>query len=173
MKLDQNRLFSVAKSYGFTNLFLWENWLYRVMIAQSSPATTDVYLTRKTFNDLFYDLDHSDNGYNLTDNTTWSSPAAQTKMYQAVLTKLKKMNIFKDIPLLEPIEKVFDPSVVYTNGILMFGCHKKGRNSYVLTHKFRYNNKSKTVYQESIRELVNDKIFHIVITYQWFYQIHP
>ena len=92
----QNRLFSVAKSYGFTNLFLWENWLYRVMIAQSSPATTDVYLTRKTFNDLFYDLDHSDNGYNLTDNTTWSSPAAQTKMYQAVLTKTVQLaNLFR------------------------------------------------------------------------------
>jgi len=77
-------------------------------------------------------------------------------LYQACINKIKKFKVLDDIPLLETVEKVYDPSVVYANGILMIGSCKKGRNSYILTHKYCYNDKNHTVYKDEIDTLKDD-----------------
>lgn len=78
-------------------------------------------------------------------------------LYQAILTKFKKAKVFSDIPLTEDIDKVYDPSVVYANGVLMIGSRKHGRKSYILTHKYCFNSKSNTTVLDDITDLITDK----------------
>jgi hypothetical protein len=91
------KIFIPAKQNGITNMFLWENWYYRTTVATTSnPTSVDTYLQRKTLNDLFADLNSGDTGYALTDNSSWSSAATQTKIYQSLLTKhIQLAQLFK------------------------------------------------------------------------------
>lgn len=81
--------FKPAKDAGITKLLLWEGWPYRINTTQypSGQETIDVYIQRKTMNDLFKDLNPSDNGIGLTASNDWRNYNTVMKMWNAVLTK--------------------------------------------------------------------------------------
>jgi hypothetical protein len=87
------RIFSVAKSYDFTHLFLWENWYYRVILAIRNDQSIETYLQRKMLNDLFKDINPQDTGIKLTDDATWASDETKNKIYKAALTKTISLSI--------------------------------------------------------------------------------
>ena len=73
-------------------------------------------------------------------------------LYFKTFDKIKSSKIFDDIPHIEPIDKVCDSSVVYSNGVLMIGSSKRGRNSYKLTHKYYFDSKTNKIKRGDINE---------------------
>jgi len=68
-----------------------------------------------------------------------------------------KENGFSDIPFTNTYEKIFDPSVIISNGILMPGSHKEGRTPYELTKIYNWKMKL-----ENIDDYNNDDIVDIL-----------
>jgi len=54
-------------------------------------------------------------------------------LYDLCLKKIKAAKIFDDIEALEPIDKICDSCVIFSNGMMMFGSAKEGRNPYYLS----------------------------------------
>jgi P4 family phage/plasmid primase-like protien len=57
-------------------------------------------------------------------------------IYEIVYNKLNVTKILDDIPSIEPLSEVFDPRIIYSNGIMMYGSSKPGRTPYELTHVY-------------------------------------
>ena len=57
-------------------------------------------------------------------------------VYDIILNKLKEQKILDEIPSIEPLSEVYDPSIIYRNGIMMYGSVKPGRTPYELTHVY-------------------------------------
>lgn len=63
----------------------------------------------------------------------------RTLVYDIVLKKLKDEKTINEIPSIEPLTEVYDPRVIYSNGIMMYGSVKPGRTPYELTHVYNYD----------------------------------
>lgn len=57
-------------------------------------------------------------------------------IYELVYNKLKENGTLDDIPSIEPLTEVFDPRIIYSNGIMMYGSSKPGRTPYELTRVY-------------------------------------
>jgi P4 family phage/plasmid primase-like protien len=57
-------------------------------------------------------------------------------IYKIILNKLIKEKTLDEIPSIEPLSEVYDPRIIYSNGIMMFGSVKPQRTPYELTHVY-------------------------------------
>jgi P4 family phage/plasmid primase-like protien len=63
-------------------------------------------------------------------------------VYKIILNKLIKQKTLDDIPSIEPLSEVYDPRIIYSNGLLMYGSVKPGRTPYELTHVYNIDLRS-------------------------------
>lgn len=83
-------------------------------------------------------------------------------LYDICIKKFKAKKLFSDVDTIEPLEKICDPSVIFSNGMMMFGSAKSGRNPYFLSEI--YNNDITT---QNIKEYDSKSILdiHLLRTY--------
>lgn len=84
-------------------------------------------------------------------------------LYDMVYEELQKQKTIDDIPSLEPLTEVFDPRIIYNNGIMMYGSTKPGRTPYELTKIYDWGlneieTKNKDIFtMSSVRNFKDDE----------------
>ena len=70
---------------------------------------------------------------------------------------MDQTNKFSDIEYTNTLDDIFDISVVYRNGLLMYGSRKEGREPYYLSHVFDCN-----MHGDDIHDYQDDDIVNIL-----------
>jgi len=83
-------------------------------------------------------------------------------LYDLSIKKFKTENLFDDIETIEPLEKICDPSVIFSNGMMMFGSAKVGRNPYFLTEVYNYDMSTQNIKEYDSKSILN---IHLLRTY--------
>jgi len=76
-------------------------------------------------------------------------------LFDKIKKKIIKTNIFSELPLINSIDEIVDPSVISRNGWMMYGSKKPNNDPYVLTQI--YYNYLKNVKQENVPYYYRDE----------------
>lgn len=83
-------------------------------------------------------------------------------LYDICIKKFKSDNLFNDIDALEPLEKICDSSVIFSNGMMMFGSAKTGRNPYFLSEVYNYDLSIQNIKEYDSKSILD---IHLLRTY--------
>jgi P4 family phage/plasmid primase-like protien len=83
-------------------------------------------------------------------------------LYDICIKTFKQDKLFSDIDALEPLEKICDPSVIFSNGMMMFGSVKSGRNPYFLSTVYNYDLTTQNIKEYDPKSILN---IHLLRTY--------
>jgi len=83
-------------------------------------------------------------------------------LYDLCVKKIKSEDVFANINTLETIEKICDPSVIFSNGMMMFGSAKAGRNPYFLSEVYNYDMTTQNVEEYDPKSILD---IHLLRTY--------
>ena len=76
-------------------------------------------------------------------------------LYDKFMEYVEENNIIKDIPYENSFSDIFDASVLYANGILMYGASKIGRTPYTVTKVFNSNIKEEDIGDFTISDFID------------------
>jgi len=83
-------------------------------------------------------------------------------LYEICIKKFKTINLFNDIETIDPLDKICDSSVIFSNGMIMYGSSKPGRNPYLLTKVYNYDLSKHNIEEYNQKSILD---IHLLRTY--------